>query len=97
MVTPDEIEHLNADDKKILAKIEEQIDADLKAQRGHVFQQMYGKWSGGEEVGQRIWAELVRRYTKAGWVVELRSYGNREPEEMVITHPMIDFPRKSYQ
>ncbi|MGK4005335.1 hypothetical protein WMF31_22085 [Sorangium sp. So ce1036] len=98
MITPDDVERLNADDNETLTHIEALIDAELKEKRGHVYQPMWTGWSklpGDKKLDQRIWAEVARRYMKAGWVVEMGPPGERGPAALIIMHPLIAFPHES--
>ncbi|WP_437905174.1 hypothetical protein WME95_43850 [Sorangium sp. So ce327] len=100
MVTPDEIERLNADDNDILTKIESSIDAELKSNRGEYDQRMWTGWKellGDKKIDKRIWSELARRYAKAGWVVSIRHHGGNALGSLIIQHPLIAFPNESYR
>lgn len=70
MIKPDEIELLNDTDRKQIGLLEKLIDAGLKETRGAFQINMNpGPHFELQKVDQRVWAEVVRIYEKAGWKV----------------------------
>jgi hypothetical protein len=87
MVKLDEIEVLNEEEKKEVARIEETIDGELKKSRGVWEQAMH------KDRSERIWSEIMRRYSDAGWVVRIVPSGTiHHIDSFWIEHPKIVKP-----